>query len=269
MAVSDTETARFCPECGKAAEANFCKYCGTALSAAERDDWTGVVSEVTGVDDRHGVLPVLWQLLRSPVNTLMRLTEDPNYKGHLTFFLTMLGTKLFVQFAILPRLIIALGGKSDVDSAATIARENLLQYASLLVFLPLGYLIYKQVSSVPRSQRSYYKFSLIGSGLIFTYELVALVITVVFGLIAAFLSVFILPQPVWDALQANLVFDRLYAVFFIVITLVFYAASTRRFWGLSWPMTIGMMIAVLILSTPIYMMLGAIIDATGLVKIFS
>lgn len=262
------ETARFCPECGKAANGNFCAACGTQLSGPESEDWAGIVSEVSGLDDRYGVLHVQARLWRAPVRGLMELTFDPQYKGPLSFFLTLLGAKLFVQFALVPRITAAFGGAPEGDTTAVIVRENIMQYASLLIFLPLGYYVLGKAANVARSQRNYYRYSLIGSGFIFSIELAALVAVIVIGFVLAFVCTFFLPPIVWDTLQTYGFFDRLYGALIIVSIIGYYIAATRAFWQMSWVRAVAMTTVMLGLTAPIYVLLGRAIDASGIVKLF-
>lgn len=173
------ETA--CTACGALGAGNFCQSCGMPRKAGVQPGWSGVVAEAAGIGERFGTFQVFQQMLRAPVTATLRLTDDESYKGHLSFFLTMLGAKLFLVLGLAPHIVRLISGKPGIDSGMAIARENILQILSLLIFLPIGYYLYRFAAKADRTQRSYYRFSLLGSGFIFAIDALTYVAVVISG----------------------------------------------------------------------------------------
>lgn len=266
MPPSETTAAGFCSECGARADGNFCRHCGAQLAAeAESEDWNSVVAEATGADDRYGILQVLARLWRAPLDGLVKLSEDPAYKGHFTFFLTLLGLKLFLVYTFLPRTVAVLNGTEAADGAAGILRDTIVEYLGLMISVPLGYHLYRRVSSVVRTQKSWYRFWLLSLGLTISYELALFVAVAVLGAIVTVLCAFVLPNEVWEFIARYQLFDRVYALCTVILIVTLYALATRRYWQLDWPRTLAMTAGMIVLTSPVYYVLKKAVDGSGIV----
>ena len=266
MPPSETTAAAFCSDCGQRAEGNFCRHCGASLAAEEESDgWNAVVAEATGADDRYGVLQVLARLWRSPLDELVKLADDPAYRGHFTFFLSLLGLKLFLVYTFVPRTVAVLNGAEAPDGAAGILRETIVEYLGLMIVVPFGYHLYRRISTVARTQRNWYRFWLLSLGLTISYELALFAAVFVLGVVVVVLCTFVLPGEVWDFITRYQLFDRVYASSVLVVILAFYAVATRRYWQLNWPWTIAMTVVMVVLMAPIYVLLNKAVDASGIV----
>jgi hypothetical protein len=133
--------------------------------------------------------------------------------------------------------------------------------------VPLGYHLYRRISAVARTQKSWYRFWLLSLGLTISYEIALFGAVFVLGVVVVVLCSFVLPNEVWEFITRYQLFDRVYAAGVLVVILGFYALATRRYWQLSWPKTIAMTVAMVLLVSPVYLVLNKAVDASGIVSL--
>lgn len=73
----------------------FCSGCGVpAASHQRKEGWSALTSEFFSSHRDNGLFAIVISFLRRPVDTIIRLTDDPTYRSHWGFLTAMVGAQL-------------------------------------------------------------------------------------------------------------------------------------------------------------------------------
>src|SRR5262245_14567562 len=109
MAGRQAASSGFCSNCGTALQGKFCSGCGVAAPAQSgQEGWGAITSEFIGGHRDNSFFPVVVSFLIHPVDTIIRLTDDPAYRSHWGFLTAMVGAQLTLAYVIMPKVFAAL-----------------------------------------------------------------------------------------------------------------------------------------------------------------
>lgn len=239
MAGTEAAGSGFCVNCGTALQGRFCSGCGVPVAPRQdKEGWSALSSEFFSSHRDNSLFAVVFAFLRRPVDTIIRLTDDPTYRSHWGFLTAMVGAQLTLAYVIMPKAFAALFHvPSTANSAAVITNEG-VQYVGMAILTPIQYYICRALGTLPRSPMSYVKLCVL------SVSYGALLSSFV-SLIAFATGVAVLKTGAGIDLAA--VEQRL-TLLTLIGVLVFVSASHKRFWGMSWPVAIGVTFCVAALS---------------------
>ncbi|MFT3732997.1 MAG: zinc ribbon domain-containing protein [Hyphomicrobium sp.] len=261
-----TAAARFCSNCGTALEGKFCIACGAPAAEVSpspqrvSEGWGGLTSEFMNSRGRNGVLAVALSFLRHPIDTIIRLTDDPSYRGQWGFLTATVGTQLTLTFVILPRLYAILLNLQSTADSSEVVRNEIVQYVGMAILTPIQYYICRALGTQRRSPMSYVKLCVLsvsyGALLWISVSLIFFAVTI--GLLKN--QIFFDFQALWESLS----------VLALLGILIFVTAAHKRFWGMSWPIAIGVTLFIAAMSWfVVYPGLGALITHGGVAGVMS
>jgi hypothetical protein len=258
MSEAGTANAQLCANCGVAIEGKFCGACGApAATAAEEasEGWGSLASEFLSSRRGHGIFAVVLSFLRHPVDTIIRLTDDPTYRSQWGFLTAMVGAQLTLSFVILPRIYSALFNVPNTANNGAVITNEVIQYVGIVILTPIQYYLCRALGTRRRSPMSYVKLC---------------VLSVSYGaLLSSAVAIFFFVTAV-ALLKSGTVVDLAtlwegLAVLTLIAVLVFVTESHRRFWGMSWPIATGLTICIAALSwLVVYPGLGVLLDRSGI-----
>jgi hypothetical protein len=169
-----TTTETHCGECGEPVATRHCPKCGAKNPRFTGSDplpkkggWADVADDILGAD-RQKMLGVIWSLIKAPVKTTLRLTEDESYTGHVKLMLTLVALSATFQAFFATKLLIGLFPNliPATITQLTINEKNLrLMLAvagpSILIMTFVQYYFFSWISKVNRTPRYYYKLCMI------------------------------------------------------------------------------------------------------------
>jgi len=248
-----------CTNCGTALAGNFCSACGTPAPGTNttgyHEGWSSLTNELLSKPDRNGIFFVALSFLRHPVDTIMRLTDDPAYRSHWGFLTACVGAQLTLVHVILPRLFSALFNTPDTANSSAVVTNEIVQYVGMAILTPIQYYICRALGTRHRTPMSYVKLCVLS---VSYGALLSLVVALVFfttGVLALKTATTIDMASVGQ----DLTFMMLAAI------LVFIAASHRRFWGMKWWIAIGVTTVIAVLSwSVVYPALTAFTDKANI-----
>ncbi|MBA2126297.1 hypothetical protein DLM45_08680 [Hyphomicrobium methylovorum] len=240
--MTGSSEARFCTSCGTALAGRFCASCGTAAGTvsapAPRDGWSGLTGELLSQERRLGILGTVLSFLHRPVDTIIRLTDNPAYRGHWKFLTAMVGTQLTLVHVLLPHLYARLFNLPDTANAGAVVTNEIVQYVGMVILTPIQFYLCRALGSVRRAPMEYVKLCVLSvSFCALLSTLVALLFTGIAMAVFKF-GIALDLANVWQGL----------AILVSLAILAFVAASHRRFWGMSWPIAVGVTLAAAALS---------------------
>lgn len=231
MANAEGTQAGFCTNCGTALAGPFCSGCGTPASAAKThgEGWSALTGEFVSGPKAHGIFAVAISFLLSPVNTIIRLTDDPTYRSHWGFLTATVGAQLTLVYVIMPRVLSALFNVPDTANSGAVITSEVVQYVGMAILTPIQYYICRALGTLPRSPMSYVKLCVlsVSYGALLSIVLSLAVLTIALAVMKTGANIDL--QEVVQALT----------MLGLVAILAFVAASHKRFWGMSWPIAIG------------------------------
>ena len=240
MAGTEAAGSGFCVNCGTALQGKFCSGCGVAAAPRQdKEGWSALSSEFFSSHRDNSFFSVVLAFLRRPVDTIIRLTDDPTYRSHWGFLTAMVGAQLTLAYVIMPKAFAALFHvPSTANSAAVITNEG-VQYVGMAILTPIQYYICRALGTLPRSPMSYVKLCVLSVSY-------GALLSIVVSLIAFATGITVLKTGAAGidlaAVGQGLTLLALTGV------LVFVSASHKRFWGMSWPVAIGVTLCVAALS---------------------
>ena len=245
-----------CANCSKPLTGAFCAHCGTP--AQPQEGWGAAASELFDPHEPRGHFATLFGFLRSPVDTIIRLTEDASYRRHWTFLSLALATQFALAFLILPRLLGAYYAVPDLGGKAAVITSQVVQYAGIIILTPIQYYLCRLLGKIPRTPWSYVKLCVLSVSF---GAIIGTLLTLAFwGVGVASTAA---GQPI-DAQTNGLVMTLLAEI--AVITFV--TATHKRFWGMSWPVAIGVTLAIAALSWGVvYPLLTQAVIGAGIVPL--
>ncbi|MBS0238650.1 MAG: zinc ribbon domain-containing protein [Proteobacteria bacterium] len=230
MAGTEAAGSGFCVQCGTALQGKFCSGCGAAAPIhSGQEGWSALTSEFLSSRRGKGIFAVAISFLVSPVNTIIRLTDDPTYRSHWGFLTATVGAQLTLAYVIMPRFFSALFDVPNTANSGAVIANEAVQYVGMAILTPIQYYICRALGTLPRSPMSYVKLCVLsvsyGALLSIAISLTALTIALAVVKTGANIDL----QEVAQALT----------MFGFAAILAFVAASHKRFWGMSWPIAIG------------------------------
>ncbi|MBN9246714.1 MAG: zinc ribbon domain-containing protein [Hyphomicrobium sp.] len=231
MGNAEGTQARFCSNCGNALAGPFCSGCGTPANAAKThgEGWSALTSEFLSSRRGKGIFAVAISFLLSPVNTIIRLTDDPTYRSHWGFLTATVGAQLTLVYVIMPRVLSALFNVPDTANSGAVITNEVVQYVGMAILTPIQYYICRALGTLPRSPMSYVKLCVlsVSYGALISIGLSLAVLTIALAVMKTGANINL--QEVAQALT----------MLGLAGILAFVAASHKRFWGMSWPIAIG------------------------------
>lgn len=251
--------ARYCANCGTPLQGKFCTSCGAAAqTTVERQNsegWGSFTSEFLSSDGRNGVVSVAVSFLRHPVDTIMRLTDDPTYRSQWGFLTATVGAQMTLTFVLLPRVYAALFHVPSAANSSAVITNEIVQYVGMAILTPVQYYICRWLGTRKRSPMSYVKLCVLS---VSYGALLSSLVAIFFFLTAVALlksGTAVDLATLWEGL----------AVLTLIAILVFVTESHRRFWGMAWPIAIGVTMTIAALSwLVVYPGVGVLIERSGI-----
>ncbi|MBS0235015.1 MAG: hypothetical protein JSR99_16220 [Proteobacteria bacterium] len=258
MTEASTANGVLCATCSAPLQGKFCSTCGAA-AAADRDDaaegWGSLTSEFFSSRSGNGLFSVALAFLRHPVDTIIRLTDDPTYRSQWGFLTAMVGAQLTFVYVAFPRIYAALFNTPDGANNSAVLTNEIVQYVGMAILTPIQYYVCRALGSRRRTPMAYVKLCVLS---VSYCTLLSLIVSAVFAgaMIADLKTVAILDLgEFWQTLNFLLA----------VAILVFVTASHRRFWGMRWPIAAGVTLAIAALSwLVVYPGLAVLVDRGGI-----
>lgn len=239
--------ARFCVNCGTALQGKFCGTCGSPAAIAPQrvqtsEGWGSLTSEFLNSHGRNGILSVALSFLRRPIDTIIRLTDDPTYRSQWGFLTAMVGAQLSLLYVILPRILATFFHVPATANSSAVLTSELVQYVGMAILTPIQYYVCRVLGTISRSPMSYVKLCVLSV----SYGALLSIVATLIVFTAAIVIMKAAAGP--DAGQIVQEIGNVFGLLTTVAVLVFVSASHRRFWGMSWPIAIVVTIAIAALS---------------------
>jgi len=228
--MAGTASSGFCSNCGTALQGKFCSGCGTAAPAHDsHEGWSALTSEFLSSRRGKGIFAVAISFLLSPVNTIIRLTDDPTYRSHWGFLTATVGAQLTLAYVIMPRVFSALFNVPDTANSGAVITNEVVQYVGMAILTPIQYYICRALGTLARSPMSYVKLCVlsVSYGALLSIGISLAVLAIALAVMKTGANINL--QEVAQALT----------MLGLAGILAFVAASHKRFWGMSWPIAIG------------------------------
>lgn len=252
-----TVNVQLCAKCGTELQGKFCSACGTAANSGAdeaAEGWGSLTSEFFSSRGGNGLFAVALSFLRHPVNTIIRLTDDPTYRSQWGFLTAMVGAQLTLSFVILPRIYSLLFHVPNTSNSSAVISNEIVQYVGMAILTPVQYYLCRWLGTRRRSPMSYVKLCVLS---VSYGALLSSIVAIFFFAIAVALlksGTAVDLATLWEGL----------AVLTLIAILVFVTESHRRFWGMSWPIATGLTICIAALSwAVVYPGLGALLERSG------
>lgn len=261
MAGMEAAGRAFCVNCGTALQGKFCSGCGTpaAVPHQDKEGWGAITSEFLSSRRDNSLFMVVISFLIRPVDTIIRLTDDPTYRSHWSFLTACVGAQLTLTYVALPRLYSSLFSMPDVANSSAVVTNEIVQYVGMAILTPIQFYVCRALGSIRRAPMSYIKLCVlsVSYGSLLSMIVALLYFTIV---IADMKSGSILELgEVWQAL----------ALLLTIAILTFVSAAHRRFWGMSWPIAIAVTLGAAALSwLVVYPGLTALVEQAKIGEMF-
>ena len=131
----------FAEACGTALTGKFCSGCGAPADNAAAEGWSSLANQLLSKPRPNGILSVALSFLRHPVDTIIRLTDDPTYRSQWAFLSTCLGAQLTLSYVLLPRLYSALLGVPDTADTGAVITNEIVQYVGIAILTPIQFYV--------------------------------------------------------------------------------------------------------------------------------
>lgn len=248
--------ARVCVACGKPLAGPFCSQCGTPAPAGG-EGWGVIASELFDSQQSKGHFSTLASFLKAPVETILRLTEDPGYRQHWTFLSLALGVQFALGFLILPQLLGRFYVVPDLGGKEAVITNQIAQYLGIAILTPIQYYICRAVGSIARRPASYVKLCVLSVSFCSILSTLAILAFWIIGPATAAGGLTIDPWLLGNGLTSLLQ----------IAILVFVTVVHKRFWGMKWWVAILVTLLIAILSWGVvYPALVELVTWSGMVK---
>jgi hypothetical protein len=228
--VSSTQAtgAGLCEICGTPLTGKFCSDCGVLARRSSgnpaSEGWSSVSRELLSKPDRNGIVSVALSFSRHPVDTIIRLTDDPAYRSHWTFLTATVGAQFTLIYVLLPRLFSTFFNVPSTANNSAVITNEIVQYVGMAILTPIQYYACRALGSRRRTPMAYVKLC---------------VLSVSFGALLSSLIALLFFSTAVLALKTNIPLNltaiwQALSIVALGAIIAFVAASHRRFWGMSW-----------------------------------
>ncbi|MFA5957698.1 zinc ribbon domain-containing protein [Hyphomicrobium sp.] len=256
---AEATSARFCANCGTALQGKFCGACGAPAVAPVPEQapegWGSLTSEFLSSHGSNGIFAVALSFLRHPVDTIIRLTDDPTYRSQWGFLTATVGAQMTLAYVLLPRIYAALFNVPSAANNSAVVTNEIVQYVGMVILTPIQFYVCRALGTLPRSPMSYVKLCALSvsyGALLSTLVSLGFFVT---GVTALKSGITLDLSTLWNGLSALT----------LVAVLVFVTMSHKRFWGMSWPIAIGVTLAIAVVSwRVVYPGLFALVERGGI-----
>jgi hypothetical protein len=255
MTGAEAGKVALCANCGTALTGKFCSGCGApavdASTIDHREGWSSLTAEFLSRPNRDGIVSIALSFVRHPVDTIIRLTDDPAYRSQWSFLTTCVAAQLTLVYVLLPRLFSALFNTPDTANNSAVISNEVVQYVAIAILTPIQYYVGRALGTMRRTPMSYAKLCVLSVSYGALLSSGAALLFFATGILALKTGTNVDFAAVWQGLASAT----------LVAILAFVAASHRRFWGMSWPIAIGFTLGVATLSwAVVYPGLTALVD---------
>ena len=149
---TSSPAAAACSDCGAPASGNFCSSCGADLRASSLSFLGRTAAPV-----RRSFPAVYLKILRAPIRQTVAFTEDPSYRGYVSFALAGIALYLLLIVPIVIQQVAPPG--TNVSDSLLMLMKILSQvgvYAGMVVTFLLAYLVFRLFSQVKRTFHAYF-----------------------------------------------------------------------------------------------------------------
>jgi hypothetical protein len=245
MRTTTTASAKYCSNCGDALVQQICPSCTAVVTEHERapnqtdaGDWSSLPQDLLQTGETNGFFSVAWSFLRRPVETIIRLTDDPAYRSHWGFLSACLGAQLTLTYVLLPRLAALLYGAPVASDQSAIFTSEVVQYAGIAILTPIQFYLCRALGKLRRTPMSYLKLCVLS---VSYCTFISAAVTIAYVVAAIALQQLAIP---FDSMTLG---NGLTLIGQVVIV-AFVTASHRRFWGMSWPIALSATLVIAALS---------------------
>lgn len=238
MTGAELSGAGLCEACGTALTGKFCSGCGAPAKIAAPEGWSALTNQLLGKPDRNGIFSVVVAFLRHPVDTIIRLTDDPTYRSQWAFLSSCVGAQLMLTYVLLPRLYAVAFSVPDTANSSAVVTNEIVQYVGIAILTPIQFYLCRTLGTRRRTPMSYVKLCVLSVSYCAIVSMVAALLIFVMGVLALTAGAAIDMHLVWLGLTSAT----------MIAIVAFVTASHRRFWGMSWPIALGVTLVIAVLS---------------------
>lgn len=211
---------------------------GQVQHDSRAEGWSAITGEFLETGHGNSMWRVFWSFIRTPVKTILRLTDDPSYRSHWGFLSACLGAQLTLTYVILPRLFALIYSAPAADSKSTIIIMQIIQYTGIAILTPLQFYVCRALGTIRRTPMSYLKLCVLSVS--YCAILSALGAIAYWGLGAGLISSGI----AFDAAELGTWVNAAGQLAIIV----FVTMVHRRFWGMRLAVAIAVTVGIAIAS---------------------
>jgi hypothetical protein len=267
-AEAGTASARFCADCGAALQGKFCSVCGSpdrvAPVSVSSGGWGSLTSEFLSSHGHNGIFAVAFSFLRHPVDTIIRLTDDPSYRSQWGFLTATVGAQLTLLYVIMPRILTDFFNIPAATNSSAVLTSEIVQYVGMAILTPIQYYVCRALGTIPRSPMAYVKLCVL------SVSYGALLSSLVS--LGVFAAAIVIMKTMAGSDTASIIKEvgTAFGLLAMLGVLIFVSASHKRFWGMSWPIAIGVTLAIAAVSWfVVYPGLGALVTKGGVASMLS
>jgi hypothetical protein len=157
---SPSSAAPACGDCGAVASGNFCSACGADLRQSSLSFLGRTAAPV-----RRSFLAVYLKILRAPIRQTVAFTDDPSYRGYLSFALAGIAVYLLLIVPIVMQQV-APPGTNVSESMLTLMKilSQVGVYVGMIITFALAFFVFRVFSPVKRPLHAYLKLYAIALG---------------------------------------------------------------------------------------------------------
>lgn len=238
MAGAEASEAALCGSCGTALTGKFCSVCGAPADNAVAEGWSSLANQLLSKPKSDGILSVALSFMRHPVDTIIRLTDDPTYRSQWAFLSTCLGAQLTLSYVLLPRLYATLLGVPDTADTGAVITNEIVQYVGIAILTPIQFYVCRALGTRSRTPMSYVKLCVLSVSYCTIISTAAALIVFAAGVMAAKTAAGMDMQMVGLSVMSAA----------MLIIIIFVTMTHRIFWGMRWWVALAVTPAIAALS---------------------